>query len=100
MFADTLRSLAVILAAALAEIFDDVTAEDADAAAALVVSLLILLSLVPLFQGMVKSAAELWAIRAEERSEAMMDEIKQEERKRRDNFWNSGGGGEEDWSTE
>ena len=98
MFADTLRSVAVILAAALAELFDAVTAEEADAAAALVVSILILLSLIPLFQGLRQSAGELWAIRAEERSEFMMDEIKQEEQKRRDNFWNGGRGGEQEWT--
>lgn len=97
VFADTLRSIAVIIAAALAELFDEVSAEEADAAAALVVSLLILLSLVPLFQGLVQSAKALWAIRAEERSEAMMDEIKAEERKRRENFWNAGR--VDEWST-
>lgn len=78
------------MAAALAELFDEVTAEEADAAAALVVSLLILLSLIPLFQGLVQSLGALWAIRAEERSEAMTDEIKQEERKRIEKFWNEG----------
>uniref|UniRef100_A0A6S8JSI1 Cation efflux protein transmembrane domain-containing protein n=1 Tax=Amphora coffeiformis TaxID=265554 RepID=A0A6S8JSI1_9STRA len=90
VFADTLRSVAVIIAAAMSEIFDDVTAEEADAAAALVVSLLIILSLLPLFQGMVQSVAALWAIRAEERSEAMTMEIKIEEKRRRDQFWNEG----------
>ena len=69
-----------------------------DAAAALVVSLLILLSLIPLFQGLRQSSSELWAIRAEERSEFMLDEIKQEEQKRRDNFWNGGRGGEQEWT--
>ena len=93
-----MRSVAVILAAALAEIFDDVTAEEADAAAALVVSLLILLSLIPLFQGLQQSVRELWAIRAEERSETMTEEIKQEERKRRDNFWNGGRDGHQEWT--
>ena len=95
VFADTLRSIAVIIAAALSEIFDDVTAEEADAAAALVVSLLIILSLLPLFQGMVQSVAALWAIRAEERSEAMSVEIKEEEKRRRDEFWDEG---KIDWS--
>ena len=98
MFADTLRSLAVILASALAELVDDVTAEEADAAAAVVVSVLILMSLIPLFQGMVQSVAELLAIRAEEKSEAMADEIKEEERKRRAQFWNAGRGGEQEWT--
>lgn len=87
--------MAVIIAAGLAELFDDVTAEEADAAAALVVSLLIVLSLVPLSQGLYTSLGALWAIRAEERSEAMMEEIKHEERKRRDRFWSAG---QPDWS--
>jgi Co/Zn/Cd efflux system component len=82
VFADTLRSVAVIIAAALAEIFDDVTAEEADASAAMVVSLLILLSLVPLFQGLVHSITELLEIRAEERSEAMSEEIQEEKQLR------------------
>ena len=95
-----MRSVAVIIAAALAELFDDVTAEEADAAAAVVVSLLILMSLVPLFQGMVQSVAAYLAIRAEERSEAMLEEIQQEERKRRQHFWNEGKVNEDEWSRE
>ena len=87
--------MAVIIASVLSEILDDVTAEEADAAAALVVSLLIVFSLLPLFQGMVQSVAALWAIRAEERSEAMFMEIKVEEKRRRDQFWNEG---KLDWS--
>ena len=71
VFADTLRSIAVIVAAALAEVVPDVTPEEADATAAVVVSILILLSLVPLFQGLLKSLSELQAIRAEERSEQL-----------------------------
>ena len=69
MFADTLRSLAVIAAATVAELFDEVTSEEADAMAAVLVSVLILLSLVPLFQGWVHSYKELRAILAEEKSE-------------------------------
>lgn len=84
VFADTLRSVAVIIASALSELFDEVTAEEADAAAALVVSLLIVLSLVPLFQGLVRSFSEFLSIRAEEKSEIMMKEIEEEERMRRD----------------
>lgn len=53
MFADTLRSLAVILASLLAEFVPSITSEEADAAAAVVVSILIVLSLVPLLGGMV-----------------------------------------------
>ena len=49
VFADTLRSLAVILASLSAEVIDGITPEEADASAAIIVSILIVLSLVPLF---------------------------------------------------
>jgi Co/Zn/Cd efflux system component len=55
VLADTLRSLAVILAASLAEFLPVVSAEVADAAAAVVVSIVILLSLMPLVRGMVQT---------------------------------------------
>ena len=72
VFADTLRSLAVILAASLAEVVDGITPEEADASAAIIVSILIVLSLVPLFHGMVQSITELRGIYAEEKSEVML----------------------------
>jgi Co/Zn/Cd efflux system component len=71
VFADTLRSIAVIVAAVVAKLVDEVTPEEADAAAAVVVSVLILLSLIPLFHGMIQTSSELRAIRAEESSESM-----------------------------
>lgn len=71
VFADTLRSIAVIVAACIAEIVPKVTPEEADATAAVVVSFLIILSLIPLFQGLLRSVAELRAIVAEEKSEVM-----------------------------
>lgn len=74
VFADTLRSIAVIIAAVLAEVVDGVTPEEADATAAVVVSVLILLSLLPLFHGLKQTFAELRAIRAEESSEMMFPE--------------------------
>jgi len=74
VFADTLRSIAVILAAGVAELVEDVSPEEADATAAVIVSVLILLSLVPLFHGLLQSFAELRAIRAEERSETMFSQ--------------------------
>lgn len=70
VFADTLRSIAVIVAAGLAEVLPAVTPEEADATAAVVVSVLILLSLVPLTRGLWSSVAELRAILAAERSES------------------------------
>ena len=55
VMADTLRSLAVILAASLARNVSVITAEVADASAAVVVSVIILLSLLPLLRGMVQT---------------------------------------------
>lgn len=70
VFADTLRSTAVIIAVALAMIFpDQISPLAADATAALVVSLLILLSLLPLLHGLWNSSRRLYAIWMEERSE-------------------------------
>jgi Co/Zn/Cd efflux system component len=74
VFADTLRSIAVIIASALAELVEGVTPEEADATAAIVVSGLILLSLLPLFRGLALTFSELRAIRAEESSEKMFPE--------------------------
>lgn len=74
VFADTLRSIAVIIAAVVAKVVDEVTPEEADATAAVVVSVLILLSLIPLFQGMIQTSSELRAIRAEESSESKFSE--------------------------
>ncbi|OEU22448.1 hypothetical protein FRACYDRAFT_179287 [Fragilariopsis cylindrus CCMP1102] len=55
VFADTLRSFAVIFAALLAKFTDIVTSEIADACAAVVVSILIVLSLIPLVGGMIRT---------------------------------------------
>jgi hypothetical protein len=61
----------VIAASLTAELFDEVTSEEADAMAAVLVSVLILLSLIPLLQGWLQSYKELRAILAEERSETL-----------------------------
>lgn len=61
----------MVIAAILAELVDGVTPEEADATAAVVVSGLILLSLIPLIHGLVQTFSELKAIRAEEASELM-----------------------------
>lgn len=74
VFADTLRSFAVIIAAVTAKVVDGVTPEEADATAAVVVSILILLSLIPLFQGLRETSLELRAIWAEELSESILSE--------------------------
>jgi hypothetical protein len=60
-----------VIAACVAELVDDVTPEVADATAAVIVSVLILLSLIPLFQGLIHTFSELKAIQAEEESERM-----------------------------
>ena len=59
VFADTLRSFAVILASLLAKFTNVITSEVADAAAAVIVSVLILLSLVPLLIGMIQTFKSL-----------------------------------------
>ena len=65
VFADTIRSLTVIVASVTAEVSKQVTPEEADAAAAVVVSAVILLSLVPLFSGLFRTWRELRSIDAE-----------------------------------
>jgi len=59
VFADTLRSIAVILASLLAKFTTVITSEVADAAAAVVVSILIFLSLFPLIGGMIQTFRSL-----------------------------------------
>jgi Co/Zn/Cd efflux system component len=69
VFADTLRSIAVIIAAVMAEVVPNITPEVADSTAAVIVSILILLSLIPLLQGLIASSNELRTIYEEERSD-------------------------------
>lgn len=68
VFADTLRSIAVIIASLLAEFIPAITSEEADATAAVVVSVLIILSLLPLFSGMIHT------FRALRRVEVLLNE--------------------------
>jgi Co/Zn/Cd efflux system component len=65
VFADTLRSIAVIIASIIAEVSEVVTPEVADATAAVIVSAIILLSLVPLFSGLIRTWRELRSIASE-----------------------------------
>lgn len=65
VFADTVRSITVIVASIIAEVSQRVTPEEADAAAAVIVSAIILLSLVPLFSGLTRTWRELRSIDAE-----------------------------------
>jgi Co/Zn/Cd efflux system component len=69
VFADTLRSVAVLVAAVVALLGPNVTPEVADSFASVVVSLLILFSLVPLIHGLIRSVSELRVILKEERLE-------------------------------
>ncbi|CAB9531532.1 expressed unknown protein (Partial), partial [Seminavis robusta] len=72
VFADTLRSIAVLVASSISELVEWVTPEEADAAAAVVVSALIILSLIPLLNGLVQSSRELQLIRAEEKQDELL----------------------------
>jgi len=65
VFADTLRSLAVILASVVAYGFHTIRPDQADAVAALAVSFLILLSLIPLVHGLCKTYGEFQNARAQ-----------------------------------
>eukprot|EP00565_Helicotheca_tamesis_P004652 CAMPEP_0185732744 /NCGR_PEP_ID=MMETSP1171-20130828/17353_1 /TAXON_ID=374046 /ORGANISM="Helicotheca tamensis, Strain CCMP826" /LENGTH=360 /DNA_ID=CAMNT_0028402313 /DNA_START=122 /DNA_END=1201 /DNA_ORIENTATION=+ len=62
VFADTLRSIAVVIAAGLAAIFECIRPEASDSVAAIVVSFIILISLGPLLVGLFVSIRELRAL--------------------------------------
>lgn len=57
-----MRSIAVLVAAAIAYLFDAVAPDVADATAAVVVSLIIIISLLPLLQGLYLTAMEIWIL--------------------------------------
>jgi len=67
--ADTLRSLAVVVAASLATIFGCIPSDVADATGAIVVSFIIAISLGPLLAGLFDAWSELSKLNAEERKE-------------------------------
>lgn len=60
--ADTLRSIAVLVAATIAFFFDSVDGGTADSVAALIVSFIIIVSLIPLLEGLFITAHELWRL--------------------------------------
>lgn len=64
-----LRSIAIVIASLIGKYVHTTTPEVADAAAAVFVSGIILITLVPLLVGLCKNCKELWIIRTEERSE-------------------------------
>jgi Co/Zn/Cd efflux system component len=59
VFADTMRSSAVLIVAAVATAIPSIRPEQADAVAAVAVSLIILVSLVPLLRGLWTTAAQI-----------------------------------------
>lgn len=69
VFADTLRTFAVIIAVLFAEFTGFVTPEEADASAAIVVSALILLGLIPLLSGLVQTISKLRRVKRREEME-------------------------------
>lgn len=60
--ADTLRSVAVLIAAGISEYGSGMTAAQADSGATLVVSIVILVSLLPLVQGLYQTAHQIYAM--------------------------------------
>lgn len=66
------------MAACISELVPEVTPEEADASAAVVVSALIVLSLIPLCHGLIHTSNELRMIRAEEKSDALGQQFKME----------------------
>jgi len=59
VFADTMRSIAVLLAGGISYFTNIISPEVADASAALIVSLIIFLSCLPLFNGLYKTCREI-----------------------------------------
>jgi len=59
VFADTLRSVAVLIAAGIASVSDIISPEAADSIAAVIVSFIILLSCLPLTKGLIHTAIEI-----------------------------------------
>mmetsp|Transcript_29200 Transcript_29200/g.62092 ORF Transcript_29200/g.62092 Transcript_29200/m.62092 type:complete len:367 (-) Transcript_29200:183-1283(-) len=66
VFADTLRSIAVIIASVIAQTVESVTPEVADATAAVIVSFIILVSVLPLARGLFHTWRELRSITRKE----------------------------------
>lgn len=69
VFADTLRSIAVIIASLLSILNPKVRKNVADSSAAIVVSAIIFFTLIPLFRGLVISTKELRSIQYQEKQE-------------------------------
>lgn len=63
VFADTCRSIAVLLAGSLVYFCDSLSSTTADAAAAIVVSLVIFFSCIPLFKGLLITSHDIWILK-------------------------------------
>jgi hypothetical protein len=70
-----LRSISILIAALVGKYAKNVTAEVADASAAVFVSSIILIALLPLLSGLMKNLSELWLIRREEMSERTIADL-------------------------
>lgn len=67
--------MAVIIASVTAELLESVTPEEADATAAVIVSVIILVSLIPLFHGLFVTWSELRTINKEEAELAKNNQV-------------------------
>lgn len=74
-----LRSISIVIAALVGKYVKDVSAEVADASAAVFVSSIILIALLPLLSGLIRNSNELWAIRREEISERSLTDLQRSE---------------------
>ena len=61
-----MRSIAVLVSSALAKIFDNISGEQADDVAAMIVSIIIFISVIPLLHGITLTLADLQAFKKEE----------------------------------
>lgn len=61
--ADTLRSISVLIAAGISTAFPVISGALSDSVAAIAVSIIILVSLVPLIQGLIITAIDLYCLR-------------------------------------
>lgn len=74
VFADTCRSVAVLLAGSLVYFCKSLSSTKADAAAALVVSIIIFISCIPLFKGLIITSHEIWILKQSYMTQKMQEE--------------------------
>ncbi len=71
VLADSMRTVSILGAVILSLLISSITAEVADSAAAVAVSFIILVALLPLIRGLVFASLELRQIKAEEQAEVI-----------------------------